>query len=190
MGQAKQKGTFEQRKKQAKEKWLQDSDQCTLLGVATYNGKPFFMGCGEVLIPYDKGLDFGQSKWEKKKDMALGLLCDKKRYNTDKNSLFSVKSHLLLQAIGMYLEYSPTLWSEREHPGLIISGTCARTGHEHKVNLQDLGCVFEYELKDNIEATLYGVSINTLGPKWMATADVLKEPKARGLKVPQKRKVA
>ena len=45
-------------------------------------------------------------------------------------------------------------------------------------------------LKDNIEATLYGVSINTLGPKWMATADVLKEAKARGLKVPQKRKVA
>tara|TARA_Y100000310_G_C20693747_1_gene824060 strand:- start:2845 stop:3393 length:549 start_codon:yes stop_codon:yes gene_type:complete len=156
---------------------IKNADKCTLLGIATYNGKTLFTGCGEVLIPNTPGIEFGQSKWEKMRETALTMVCN------DTENMKDVKKDygLILRTIGVYLEYSPTLWSEREHPGLIISGMCARTGHEHKVNLQDLGCVFEYELNGNP---------TTLGPKWMASADVLKEAKARGLKVPQKRKAA
>jgi len=165
MGQAKNRGNYEARVKQAQDKIT----TCTLLAIATDNGKPFFQGCAEVGIPDTISNDeFGQPKWEEFRTKTLGSILRATQNKQDPSEILSF--------IGVYLESSPTLWTERNYPGLSKQNSCARTGHIHTVDIDNLGCVFEYDISRNPTTT---------GPKFMTPNEVFKLAKQHGLKTPK-----
>ena len=179
MGQAKQRGSLEDRIRQAQAKYettsfidrikqTQDPTRCTLLAIATDNGKPVFQGCAEVGIPnIISKAEFGQPKWEEFRSKTLGSILWATENKQDPREI--------LNTIGIYLDTSPTLWSQRHYPGLSKHNSCARTGHVHTVDLDNLGCVFEYDISRDPTTT---------GPRFMTPREVLKLAKRQGLKMP------
>lgn len=177
MGQAKDRGSLEARIQQAQAKYettsfidrikqAQDHTTCSLLALATKNGKPFFQGCAVIGIPNTIGKDeFGQAKWEEHRSDTLGSILWATENKQDPKEI--------LTAIGVYLDTSPTLWTERNYPGLSKQNTCARTGHIHTVDLDNLGCVFEYDISKNPTTT---------GPRFMPPNEVFKLAREHGLK--------
>ena len=166
MGQAKNRGSYEDRVKQAQDKIT----TCTLLAIATDNGKPFFQGCAEVGIPDTISKDeFGQPKWDEFRTKTLQSILWATQNKMDPSEILSF--------IGVYLESSPTLWTERNYPGTVINSSCARTGHIHTVDIDNLGCVFEYDISRNP---------TTFGPKFMTPNEVFKMAKQHGLKITNK----
>ena len=151
-------------------------DECTILAIVKYKGQLLFAGCGKTIIPEFLEKDqFGSKKWEKYKDSAFGRLADLKLYNNGDEQAVKV-----LTFVASFLQYSITLWSERHYPETVVESIDARSGHKHTIDFNDLGCVFEYELKDHPKSVT-GVSIHTNGPRWMLGADVVKEAKSYNL---------
>ena len=152
-------------------------DECTILAILKYKGELLFAGCGKTIIPEFLEKDqFGSKKWEQYRDSALGRLADLKLYDNQSDEQ-AVK---VLTFVASYLQYSPALWTERHYTGTAVESIDARSGHKHTIDFNDLGCVFEYELKDHPKSVT-GVSIRTNGPRWMRGADVVKEAKSYNL---------
>jgi hypothetical protein len=171
MGQAKQRGTLEQRVQQALDNYTKNSHKCTVFTDVKYRGKSIFTSVGECVIPDEVPSDkFGSQQWEKIRNKHFGALATVDMYDQSKGATPQV----ILALIGRYLQHSATLHTERHYPGITESNTCFRTGHIHKVDLNNLGCVFEFELKDHPKSAT-GVAINTQGPKWMLGSDVVKK---------------
>jgi len=178
MGQAKKRGTYEERVQKAIDDYAKNSHKCTVYTDVKYRGQSIFDGVGECLIPDEVPKDkFGSKEWEQTRNKHFSSLANLEMYDQNKGE----SPKVILGFVGRYLQHSLTLHMARNFPFLKAeSNTCARTGHEHIVDLDDLGCVLEYELKDHPKSVT-GVSINTLGPRWMRSADVIKEAKSKGL---------
>lgn len=171
MGQAKQRGTFEERVKQAKKIVGDTGDICTLLAIVKHNNKTVFRACGETIIPKYKG-EFGSPKWEKKRNQWFCSLSHLKDYECTSDK----QANEILLKVAHYLRFSPALYMAKNLPTPNDGIFCAHTGHRQTIDFDRLGCVFEYELETNPKSYT-GYAINTKGPQWMTASDVIKEAK-------------
>jgi hypothetical protein len=171
VGEAKKRGTYEERLKKALKSYKENSHKCLLFGEVKYKGKTLFSGIGECLIPDEIGKDdFGSEKWRKSGNRSIGVLAD--------SELYKKSAGVILNVMGHYLQHSTTLWSARHFKVQPEQSICFRSGHIHTCDLNALGCVIEFEIKDHPEK---GRGVSTNGPRWMKQADVIKEAKSKGL---------